>query len=90
MGERLLVRKGDRRKLTRRTSWTVFSHQVAHRASDHDVKLSEEYVIHRILKGVPEGSDDIPPLQAFPMDSNIDVMGGGECIPSVICLLSII
>ncbi|TBU32063.1 Aminomethyltransferase folate-binding domain-containing protein [Dichomitus squalens] len=60
MGHRLLVRKGDRPQET----------------GGHDVVGPEVYLLHRILHGVPEGSIDIPPMQAFPMDSNMDVMGG--------------
>ncbi|KAI0650067.1 Aminomethyltransferase folate-binding domain-containing protein [Trametes meyenii] len=60
MGHRLLVRKGERPQ----------------EASTHDVTAPEDYLLHRILHGVPEGVDDIPPLQAFPMDSNMDIMGG--------------
>ncbi|KAI0751419.1 Aminomethyltransferase folate-binding domain-containing protein [Daedaleopsis nitida] len=60
MGHRLLVRKGDRPQ----------------EASSHDVAPEDAYLLHRILHGVPEGSTDIPPLHAFPMDSNLDVMGG--------------
>ncbi|CAE6521243.1 unnamed protein product [Rhizoctonia solani] len=42
-----------------------------------DVAQDEtQYTLHRILHGVPEGRDDIVPQQAFPMDSNIDLMGG--------------
>ncbi|KAH9938449.1 uncharacterized protein B0H18DRAFT_967242 [Fomitopsis serialis] len=33
------------------------------------------YLLHRITHGVPEGSTDIVPMQAFPMESNLDVMG---------------
>ncbi|KAI0356577.1 Aminomethyltransferase folate-binding domain-containing protein [Trametes cingulata] len=60
MGHRLLVRKGDRPQ----------------EASTHDVASADDYLLHRILHGVPEGIDDIPPMQAFPMDSNMDIMGG--------------
>ena len=35
----------------------------------------EAYTLHRIIHGVPEGQVDIPPMQAFPMESNLDVMG---------------
>ena len=42
----------------------------------HDVATAEDYILHRILHGVPEGPIDIPPVQAFPMDSNFDFMGG--------------
>jgi folate-binding Fe-S cluster repair protein YgfZ len=34
------------------------------------------FTLHRILRAVPEGIDDIVPQQAFPMDSNMDLMGG--------------
>ncbi|KAM5535696.1 hypothetical protein V8D89_010683 [Ganoderma adspersum] len=60
MGHRLLVRKGDRPK----------------EAGSYDVAEPGAYLLHRILHGVPEGSTDIPPTQSFPMDSNMDVMGG--------------
>jgi hypothetical protein len=46
--------------------------------SNHDVAPSEAYTAHRILHGVPEGVIDIPPLHAFPMESNLDVMGASE------------
>lgn len=39
-----------------------------------------QYTLHRILHGVPEGHDDIVPQQAFPMDSNMDLMGGRKWI----------
>lgn len=60
MGRRFLVKKGDRPR----------------EMSDHDVASSEAYTLHRILRGVPEGQIDMPAMQAFPMDSNLDAMGG--------------
>ncbi|KIJ69985.1 hypothetical protein HYDPIDRAFT_78408 [Hydnomerulius pinastri MD-312] len=60
MGRRMIVRKGDR----------------PHEASTHDTLGSDAYLLHRILHGVPEGNTDIPPLQAFPIESNLDAMGG--------------
>ncbi|KAJ7276332.1 Aminomethyltransferase folate-binding domain-containing protein [Mycena haematopus] len=60
MGKRLLVRKGD----------------LPPEASSHDMASPAAYTMHRILHGVPEGHDDIPPMQAFPMDFNLDFMGG--------------
>ncbi|CAE6532793.1 unnamed protein product [Rhizoctonia solani] len=42
-----------------------------------DVAQDEtQFTLHRILHGVPEGIDDIVSQQAFPMDSNMDLMGG--------------
>ncbi|KAI4526092.1 Aminomethyltransferase folate-binding domain-containing protein [Schizophyllum commune Loenen D] len=61
MGTRMLVRKGDKR---------------TEAASDHDIASTDAYKLHRILHGVPEGTADIPPTQAFPMESNLDIMGG--------------
>ncbi|KAH0840006.1 hypothetical protein J3R83DRAFT_968 [Lanmaoa asiatica] len=60
MGRRLLIRKGDRPR----------------EASTHDVLAADAYLLHRIMHGVPEGSADIQPLHAFPIESNLDVMGG--------------
>ncbi|EKM59706.1 uncharacterized protein PHACADRAFT_114810 [Phanerochaete carnosa HHB-10118-sp] len=59
MGSRILIRKGDRPQ----------------GLSDYDVATSDDYTRHRILHGTPEGNIDIPPDQAFPMDSNLDFMG---------------
>ncbi|KAF9498406.1 Aminomethyltransferase folate-binding domain-containing protein [Pleurotus eryngii] len=60
MGKRVLVRKGDKPQ----------------EASTYDLGSSLSYLLHRLQHGVPEGSNDIPPQQAFPMDSNLDIMGG--------------
>ncbi|KAG7097030.1 hypothetical protein E1B28_004423 [Marasmius oreades] len=60
MGSRYLVRKGDK---------------PSHTSSFEEVS-SEMYTLHRILHGVPEGIDDISPMTAFPMESNLDIMGG--------------
>jgi folate-binding Fe-S cluster repair protein YgfZ len=62
MGLRLLIKKGD----------------LPPQVSTHDVAQSDDYTLHRIIHGVPEGMIDIPPMQAFPMDSNLDVMGGRQ------------
>ncbi|CUA76781.1 Putative transferase CAF17, mitochondrial [Rhizoctonia solani] len=59
MGDRLLVRAGDKPGV------------------HCDVAQDEtQFTLHRILHGVPEGIDDIVSQQAFPMDSNMDLMGG--------------
>jgi len=60
MGRRLLVRKGEKPQ----------------DISSHDVGSTDDYHLHRILHGVPEGTVDIPPMHAFPMESNLDAMGG--------------
>ncbi|KAJ7228728.1 Aminomethyltransferase folate-binding domain-containing protein [Mycena pura] len=60
MGKRVLVRKGD----------------VPAEVSSHDISSSDAYTLHRIVHGVPEGLTDMPAMQAFPMDSNLDFMGG--------------
>lgn len=50
--------------------------RVAQETSTHDEGAPDDYLLHRIIHGVPEGVNDNPPMQAFPMDSNMDVMGG--------------
>ena len=47
-------------------------------ASNHDIVEEEEYTLHRIVHGVPEGVVDLPPMQAIAMNSNLDMMGGSE------------
>lgn len=51
---------------------------IAQEASTHDVASSSDYLLHRIMHGVPEGNVDIQPLHSFPMDSNLDIMCGRE------------
>lgn len=41
---------------------------------------TDDYHLHRILHGVPEGIVDILPMHAFPMESNVDAMGGCKSI----------
>jgi hypothetical protein len=43
----------------------------------HNTVTEEDYTIHRIVRGVPEGSREIIPGASFPMEANLDVMGGG-------------
>ncbi|KAK7049586.1 ccr4 associated factor [Paramarasmius palmivorus] len=59
MGSRYLVRKGDRPSI----------------AFGHDEVSSDAYTLHRIAHAVPEGVEDITPTTAFPMESNLDLMG---------------
>ncbi|KAI0301822.1 hypothetical protein B0F90DRAFT_1809932 [Multifurca ochricompacta] len=59
MGLRRLVKKGGRPQ----------------EISTHDEGVPDDYLLHRIVHGVPEGVVDIPPMQAFPMESNLDAMG---------------
>ena len=62
MGQRRLVSKGAKPP----------------EASTHDAVTEEDYTIHRIVRGVPEGSQEIIPGISFPMEANLDVMGGGR------------
>ena len=62
MGQRRLVGKGTKPP----------------EAGTHDTAPEEDYTIHRIVCGVPEGSQEIIPGASFPMEANLDVMGGGS------------
>lgn len=44
----------------------------------HDTVTEDDYAIHRIVHGVPEGIQEIIPGASFPMEANLDVMGGGS------------
>ena len=50
----------------------------------HDTATEDDYTMHRIVRGVPEGSREIIPGGSFPMEANLDVMGGGTCPISTI------
>ncbi|KAG6872797.1 hypothetical protein C0995_006526 [Termitomyces sp. Mi166 len=60
MGKRFLVKKGA----------------LPQETSDHERASSDAFTLHRILTGVPEGHEDLPAMQAFPIESNLDIMGG--------------
>lgn len=92
MGHRLLVQKGTLRKEYLPPSMLCSHLSLASEKSTHDVLPTEEYTIHRILHGVPEGFNDIPPLQAFPMDSNLDMMGAGTThdLLNILCLTTFV
>ncbi|KAF8609332.1 Aminomethyltransferase folate-binding domain-containing protein [Ceratobasidium sp. AG-I] len=61
MGDRLLIRTGDKPETS--ATWDL-------------ARDESQYLLHRIASGVPEGQEDIVPQHAFPMDSNMDLMGG--------------
>jgi folate-binding Fe-S cluster repair protein YgfZ len=77
MGKRMLVRKGDTREPVFGVSYIELKLRfVAADASTHDLAGKDAYLLHRIMHGVPEGSVDIQPMHAFPIESNLDAMGG--------------
>ena len=78
MGSRFIVRGGDQRTRFIYLLFTFADNDfaTAQRSSSHDVKSSDEYTLHRLLHGIPEGSIDMPPMQAFPIESNMDITGG--------------
>lgn len=82
MGKRILVRKGDTRRSCKPSEWqhTYTWSTTALEASSYNVRPSEAYTTHRISHGVPEGIIDMPPLHAFPIESNLDAMGASESL----------
>lgn len=54
--------------------------EIAKQSSSHDIASSDAYTLNRILHAVPEGVEDILPMKAFPMESNLDLMGGCKWI----------
>lgn len=89
LGRRSLVRKGDKRKGFGQTSQSLAEILSASEAISHDIGSESEYLLHRIALGVPEGIDDIVPMHAFPMESNLDMMGGCKCTDFVLYLSSL-
>ncbi|WWD22769.1 hypothetical protein CI109_107262 [Kwoniella shandongensis] len=60
MGRQLLIPRGKKPSLT----------------SSHDTFPTDEYNLHRILLGVPEGAQEIVPGSALPLESCMDIHGG--------------
>ena len=78
LGRRLLIRRGDERMLTLLLHLRLIIDSCsAPQAMTHDKVSSTDYTYHRIMLGVPEGSDEIPSNKAFPMEANLDIMGAG-------------
>jgi folate-binding Fe-S cluster repair protein YgfZ len=76
MGRRLLTRKSDQREFFGCRCVYGFNWFLAAEATSHDVGSTGDYLLHRIALGVPEGNTDIVPMQAFPIEANLDIMGG--------------
>lgn len=49
-------------------------------ATSHDLGNIDDYELHRMLLGVPEGPAEILPGQALPLESCMDIHGGGKLI----------
>jgi hypothetical protein len=47
-------------------------------SSDHDMADANAYLLRRMLNGVPEGHQEMIPNTSLPLESCMDVMGGGE------------
>jgi hypothetical protein len=47
-------------------------------ASSHDQVELDEYDLRRMLLGVPEGSNEIVPGSALPLESCMDIHGGSK------------
>jgi hypothetical protein len=48
---------------------------ISARLPRHDASV---YTLRRVLCGIPEGPIDLPSGTAFPLESNLDKMNGGE------------
>ncbi|KAI0699432.1 hypothetical protein BC835DRAFT_1459730 [Cytidiella melzeri] len=54
---------------------TLCDLQAASERPTHDSATEQDFHIHRILHGVPEGNTDIVPMHSVPMDANLDLTG---------------
>jgi hypothetical protein len=44
----------------------------------HDQASTEDYHLQRMLLGLPEGPSEIVPGSALPLESSMDIHGGGS------------
>ena len=80
MGRQILVPRGKPRTPRPSTSWPLTSSGIdsASLTSSHDPASTEDYHLHRMLIGVPEGPSEIAPGSALPLESCMDVQAGGR------------
>jgi hypothetical protein len=46
-------------------------------SSSHEEVSTEDYHLHRMLLGLPEGPSEVVPGSALPLESSMDIHGGG-------------
>lgn len=83
MGRQLLVPKGEKRTLSLYLDipkGVNTEGKSASLATSHDLGNIHDYELHRMLLGVPEGPKEILPGQALPLESCMDIHGGGKLI----------
>lgn len=83
MGRQLLVPKGEKRTLSLYLDilkGVNTEGKSASLATSHDLGNVHDYELHRMLLGVPEGPKEILPGQALPLESCMDIHGGGKLI----------
>jgi folate-binding Fe-S cluster repair protein YgfZ len=71
--DNIVSRRHDRMTLVHAFAYIRLIAQEA--AASHDVGSSSDYMMHRYLNGVPEGALELQQGHAFPMESNMDIMG---------------
>ncbi|KAI1367210.1 Aminomethyltransferase folate-binding domain-containing protein [Xylaria arbuscula] len=72
MGYRVLTPGSDHLGLQTSDLPAAFQRAIEENAEEEE----PAYRVRRYLRGVPEGSSEIHPSQALPLESNMDVMGG--------------
>jgi hypothetical protein len=55
----------------------VVADRSASLSSSHQEVSTEDYHLHRMLLGLPEGPSEIIPGSALPLESSMDIHGGG-------------
>jgi hypothetical protein len=73
----LLVPKGQQRESGLKCQLNN-ADSLASISSDHEEVSTEEYHLHRMVLGLPEGPSEVVPGAALPLESSMDIHGGGE------------
>lgn len=76
----LLIPKGQNRESAAYAISLMFS---ASLSANHDEASTEDYHLYRMLLGLPEGPSEIVPGAALPLESSMDIHGGGKL--AVLC-----
>jgi folate-binding Fe-S cluster repair protein YgfZ len=61
-------------------SFGALADRSASLSSSHEEVSTEDYHLHRMQLGLPEGPSEIVPGSALPLESSMDIHGGGTSL----------
>lgn len=83
LGKQLLIPRNTERKLSQaHITFDADIKSIATFLASHAEASTEDYHFNRTILGIPEGPQEIIPATALPLESCMDIQGGGTPILS--------